>query len=140
MKKYLKNIIISILIILMGVSMFFTMNYAKNHTSNNNTTKSSENNNGINNEPNTDNNRPSEMPSMPNNMNTSFYGTNSAILAKDGSTLNLKNIIVKTDATGANGVFSYGGSATTSNINSNVTTVNISDNSAKSIILKLDNI
>lgn len=59
--------------------------------------------------------------------NTSFYGTNSAILAKDGSTLNLKNITVKTDATGANGVFSYGGSATTSNTKSDGTTVNISD-------------
>ena len=70
--------------------------------------------------------------------NTSFYGTNSAIPAKDGSILNLKNITIKTDATGANGVFSYGGSTTTSNINSDVTTVNISDNSAKSIILKLD--
>ena len=59
--------------------------------------------------------------------NTSFYGTNSAILAKDGSTLNLKNITVKTDATGANGVFSYGGSATTSNTKNDGTTVNISD-------------
>ena len=59
--------------------------------------------------------------------NTSFYGTNSAILAKDGSTLNLKNITVKTDATGANGVFSYGGSATTNNTNSDGTTINISD-------------
>lgn len=50
----------------------------------------------------------------------------------------LKNITIKTDATGANGVFSYGGSTTTSNINSDVITVNISDNSAKSITLKLD--
>ena len=43
--------------------------------------------------------------------NTSFYGTNSAILAKDG----------------ANGVFSYGGSATTQNSTSDGTTINISD-------------
>ena len=46
---------------------------------------------------------------------TSFYGNNSGILAKDGANLTLKNITVTTDATGANGVFSYGGSATTSN-------------------------
>ena len=58
---------------------------------------------------------------------TSFYGTNSAILAKAGATLNLKNIEVTTDATGANGVFSYGGSATTNNSSSDGTTVNISD-------------
>ncbi len=59
--------------------------------------------------------------------NTSFYGTNSGILAKDGATLTLKNITVKTDATGANGVFSYGGSATINNSNSDGTTINISD-------------
>ena len=59
--------------------------------------------------------------------NTSFYGTNSAILAKDGATLTLKNITVTTNATGANGVFSYGGSATTNNSNSDGTTINISD-------------
>jgi len=59
--------------------------------------------------------------------NTSFYGTNSGIIAKDGANLTLKNITVKTNATGANGVFSYGGSATTNNSNSDKTTVNISD-------------
>ena len=59
--------------------------------------------------------------------NTSFYGTNSAIIAKDGANLTLKNITVTTDATGANGVFSYGGSATTNNSNSDGTTVTISD-------------
>ena len=36
--------------------------------------------------------------------NTSFYGTNSAIIAKDGANLTLKNINVATNATGANGV------------------------------------
>lgn len=40
--------------------------------------------------------------------NTSFYGTNSAILAKDGASLTLKNITVETNSTGSNGVFSYG--------------------------------
>lgn len=59
--------------------------------------------------------------------NTSFYGTNSAIIAHDGATLDIKNTTITTDATGANGVFSYGGSATTNNSNSDGTTVNISD-------------
>ena len=59
--------------------------------------------------------------------NTSFYGTNSAIIAKEGATVTIKNATISTDATGANGVFSYGGSATTNNTNSDGTTVNISD-------------
>lgn len=59
--------------------------------------------------------------------NTSFYGMNSAILAKSGANLNLKNIKVTTNATGANGVFSYGGSATTNNANSDGTVINISN-------------
>lgn len=58
---------------------------------------------------------------------TSFYGTNSAVLAKGGATLTIKNATITTNATGANGVFSYGGSATTNNSNSDGTTVNISD-------------
>ena len=59
--------------------------------------------------------------------NTSFYGTNSAIIAKDGANLTIKNVNVTTNATGANGVFSYGGSATTNNSSSDNTTINISD-------------
>ena len=59
--------------------------------------------------------------------NTNFYGTNSGIIAKDGANLTLKNITVNTNATGANGVFSYGGSATTNNTNSDGTQVTISD-------------
>lgn len=59
--------------------------------------------------------------------NTSFYGTNSGITAKSGSTVTIKNSTINTDATGANGVFSYGGSASTNNTNSDNTTVNISD-------------
>lgn len=59
--------------------------------------------------------------------NTSFYGTNSAIIAKGGANLTIKNANITTDATGANGVFSYGGSATTNNASSDGTTVNISD-------------
>ena len=59
--------------------------------------------------------------------NTSFYGTNSAIIAKGGAILTIKNANITTNATGANGVFSYGGSATTNNSSSDGTTVNISD-------------
>ncbi len=59
--------------------------------------------------------------------NSNFYGTNSAIIAKDGATLSIKNSEITTDADGANGVFSYGGSATTNNSSSDGTTVNISD-------------
>ena len=59
--------------------------------------------------------------------NTSFYGTNSAIIVKGGANLTIKNANIATDATGANGVFSYGGSATTNNSSSDGTTVNISD-------------
>ena len=59
--------------------------------------------------------------------NTSFYGTNSAIIAKDGANLTITGATITTDATGANGVFSYGGSATTNNSLSDNTTINISD-------------
>lgn len=61
--------------------------------------------------------------------NTSFYGTNSAIITKSGANLTLENISVKTNAAGANGVFSYGGSATTNNSSSDGTTITISDSS-----------
>ena len=46
-----------------------------------------------------------------------FYGENAAIFAANGGTLNLSDIVVKTDGTHANGVFSYGEG----------TTVNIAD-------------
>ena len=59
--------------------------------------------------------------------NTSFYGTNSAIIAKNGANLTINNATINTDATGANGVFSYGGSATTNNSTSDGTTITISD-------------
>lgn len=68
--------------------------------------------------------------------NTSFYGTNSAIIAKDGANLTIKNATITTNATGANGVFSYGGSATTNNSTSDNTTINISDSK---ITTKKDN-
>ena len=59
--------------------------------------------------------------------NTSFYGTNSAILVSGGASGVFDNITVETNATGANGVFSYGGSATTNNKSSDGTTVTISN-------------
>lgn len=68
--------------------------------------------------------------------NTSFYGTNSAIIAKDGANLTIKDATIETNATGANGVFSYGGSATTNNSSNDGTTVTISDSK---ITTKKDN-
>lgn len=68
--------------------------------------------------------------------NTSFYGTNSAILAKGGANLTLNNVTINTNATGANGVFSYGGSATTNNSSSDGTTITISNSK---ITTKKDN-
>ena len=59
--------------------------------------------------------------------NTSFYGINSAILAKSGAIVIIKNSNINTNATGANGVFSYGGSSTTNNSSNDGTTVTISD-------------
>ena len=59
--------------------------------------------------------------------NTSFYGTNSAIIARGKAKLTLKNIEVTTNATGANGVFCYGGSATTNNQSGDGTKIVISD-------------
>lgn len=53
---------------------------------------------------------------------SNFYGNNSAILAKNGANLTIKNATITTEADGANGVFSYGGSATTNNSSSDGTT------------------
>ena len=57
--------------------------------------------------------------------NTSFYGINSAVIARNGAKLILDNISVITNAVGANGVFSYGGSATTAAAAGDGTTVTI---------------
>lgn len=59
--------------------------------------------------------------------NTSFYGNNSAVLAKDGANVLINNSEIKTDATGANGVFSYGGSVTTNNSQTDGTSITIND-------------
>lgn len=59
--------------------------------------------------------------------NTSFYGMNSAVIAKDGAKLTLKNLTISTDAIGGNGVFSFGGSVATNNSSSDGTVINISN-------------
>ena len=41
--------------------------------------------------------------------NCNFYGQNAAVLVEGGSTTTLTNLIVTSDAKGANGIFSYGG-------------------------------
>jgi hypothetical protein len=41
--------------------------------------------------------------------NCSFYGVNAALLVKGGSTTTIKGGVITSNATGANGVFSYGG-------------------------------
>ncbi len=48
-----------------------------------------------------------------------FYGENAAVFATNGATLNLDSIVVETDGTHANGVFSYG-EGTTVNISNSV--------------------
>lgn len=63
--------------------------------------------------------------------NTSFYGINSAIIAKSGANLQLENLDIVTNATGANGVFSYGGNATTNNNTNDGTVVTISNSTIK---------
>ena len=48
-----------------------------------------------------------------------FYGENAAVFASDGATLDLDSIVVETDGTHANGVFSYG-EGTTVNVSNSV--------------------
>ena len=67
---------------------------------------------------------------------SSFYGNNAALLAKGGANVTIKDTTVETNATGANGVFSFGGSATTNNTSNDGTTINISDST---ITTKKDN-
>ena len=51
-----------------------------------------------------------------------FYGENSAIFATDGATLTLTDIVVDTNGTHANAVFSYGSGTTVNISNSKITT------------------
>ena len=57
----------------------------------------------------------------------SFYGINSAVMAKGGGTTTITGGKVTTTAEGANGVFSYGANNGTTNAAGDGTTVNISD-------------
>lgn len=59
--------------------------------------------------------------------NYSFYGINSGIMVKGGSTTTITGAKITTDAAGANGVFSYGANNGTTNATGDGTTVNISD-------------
>lgn len=70
--------------------------------------------------------------------NTSFYGTNFAIITKNGAKVSIKNSTITTDATGANGVFSYGGSATTNNSSNDGTTIEITTSGTSSAAIRTD--
>ena len=56
-----------------------------------------------------------------------FYGLNAAVLAKGGAEVNIVGGTVTSDASGANGVFSYGGNGGQNGAAGDGTTVNISD-------------
>ena len=56
-----------------------------------------------------------------------FYGLNAAVLAKGGAEVNIVGGTVTSDASGANGVFSYGGNGGQNGAVGDGTTVNISD-------------
>ena len=51
-----------------------------------------------------------------------FYGDNAAVIATDGATLNLSEIVVDTDGTHANAVYSYGEGTTVNITDSYITT------------------
>ena len=59
--------------------------------------------------------------------NCSFYGVNAALLVKGGSTTTIKGGVITSDATGANGVFSYGGNSGRNGGEGDGTTVIIED-------------
>ena len=59
--------------------------------------------------------------------NCSFYGVNAALLVKDGSTTTIKGGTITSSATGANGVFSYGGNGGRNGADGDGTTVIIED-------------
>ncbi len=52
-----------------------------------------------------------------------FYGTNAAVYAEEGATLDLEDVTVQTDGSHANAVFSYGEGTTINIKNSNIHTV-----------------
>ena len=59
--------------------------------------------------------------------NCNFYGINSAVMAKGGGTLTITGGTITATATGANGVFSYGGNGGRNGAAGDGTTVKISD-------------
>jgi hypothetical protein len=59
--------------------------------------------------------------------NCSFYGVNAALLVKGGSTATIKGGTITSNATGANGVFSYGGNGGHNGGDGDGTTVIIED-------------
>ena len=59
--------------------------------------------------------------------NCNFYGQNAAVLVKDGSTTTITGGTITSDATGANGVFCYGGNGGKNGASGDGTTVVISD-------------
>ncbi len=61
----------------------------------------------------------------------SFYGINSSVMAKGGTTLVIKNGTIQTSAAGANGVFSYGANNGTTNATGDGTTVKITGTTIK---------
>ena len=52
-----------------------------------------------------------------------FYGDNAAVFATDGATLSLSEVVVESDGTHANGVFSYGEGTTVNIVDSVIETV-----------------
>ena len=59
--------------------------------------------------------------------NCNFYGLNAAVLVKGGSTTTISGGTITSDASGANGVFSYGGNGGSNGASGDGTTVIISD-------------
>ena len=59
--------------------------------------------------------------------NCNFYGLNAAVLVKDGSTTTITGGTIASDASGANGVFSYGGNGGQNGADGDGTTVIIRD-------------
>lgn len=59
--------------------------------------------------------------------NCNFYGLNAAVLAKGGANVTIIGGTITSDASGANGVFSYGGNGGQNGAAGDGTTVNISD-------------
>ena len=59
--------------------------------------------------------------------NCNFYGLNAGVLVMGGSTATISGGLIETSASGANGVFSYGGNGGRNGAEGDGTTVNISD-------------